>query len=115
MPKDDSRLVYSTEGPVPRKETPSEKKHYTTVSSAPGGPDRKITVRVERKGRGGKAVSVIEGIRMPQKEREALLKQIKVRLGTGGTLKGDAVEIQGDLRDAIVEFLEKAGFRPKRT
>jgi translation initiation factor 1 len=52
---------------------------------------------------------------MPQREMGALLKQFKDRLGTGGTVKDIALEIQGDHRDAVMEVLEKMGYRPKRS
>ncbi len=55
---------------------------------------QKATVRLDRKGRGGKSVTVIEGLRIPQKEREALLKELKAKLGTGGTVEDTRLEIQ---------------------
>lgn len=74
-----------------------------------------MTIRLERKGRGGKSVAVIEGLQMPQKERDELLKQLKARLGTGGTVKDTSLEIQGDHRDALMAALEKMGYTPKRS
>ncbi len=70
-------------------------------------------MRLERKGRGGKSVTVIEGLRMPQKEREALLKQLKAKLGTGGTLKDTCLEIQGDHYDALMAALGNLGYPAK--
>ena len=55
--------------------------------NSPRPSQQKAIVRLDRKGRGGKSVTVIEGLQMPQKEREALLKQLKSKLGTGGTVK----------------------------
>jgi len=76
---------------------------------------QRVTVSLDRKSRGGKSVTVIGGLLMPMKEREALLKQLKTRLGTGGTFKGAALEIQGDQRDTLMAVLEKMGYRPKRS
>ena len=76
---------------------------------------QRVTVSLDRKSRGGKSVTVIGGLLMPMKEREAFIKQLKTRLGTGGTLKDTAFEIQGDQRDTLMAVLEKMGYRPKRS
>jgi translation initiation factor 1 len=111
MPDENSRLVYSTEKAIPRKEKSAEKVLQANVRPA----QQKVTVRLDRKARGGKSVTVIEGLQMLQKEREELLKQLKARLGTGGTVKDTFLEIQGDHRDALMAALEKIGYRPKRS
>jgi len=111
MPGEKSKLVYSTDQAVPRKEKHVEKALHASVRPA----EQKVTVRLDRKSRGGKSVTVIEGLRMPGKEREVLLKQLKVKLGTGGTVKDDTLEIQGDHRDILMAALEKMGYRPKRS
>ena len=110
MPKEKSRLVYSTDKVLPRKEKPAGKAPQTTGSLS----QQKVYVRLDRKGRGGKSVTLIEGIQMPGKDREALLKQFKARLGTGGALKNDVIEIQGDHRDVIIVMLQEMGYKPKR-
>jgi translation initiation factor 1 len=111
MPGENSKLVYSTERTVQRREKPADGALQPCLS-----PDhQKITVRLDRKSRGGKSVTVIEGLRVPQKKRTALLKQLKSRLGTGGTVKGAIIEIQGNHCDAIISALKKMGFTPKRS
>lgn len=111
MPDEKSKLVYSTDRSIPRKEKPIEKVLQT--GERPTSP--KVTVRLDRKGRSGKSVTVIEGPRMQQKDRETLLKLLKARLGTGGTVKDTFLEIQGDHRDALMAVLEKMGYLPKRS
>ncbi len=110
MPEEKSRLVYSTDKVLPNKEKPAGKAPQTK------GPlsQQKVHVRLDRKGRGGKSVTLIEGIQMPGKDREALLKQLKARLGTGGALKNDVIEIQGDQCDVIIAMLQGMGYKPKR-
>lgn len=112
MADNKSRLVYSTDQTVPRREKPAE-------SSPPGlqVPGRqRVTVRLDRKARGGKSVTVVEGLQMPRQERDEFLKTLKTRLGTGGTINAaEALEIQGDQRDPIMSLLEKLGYRPKRS
>lgn len=111
MPEEKSKLIYSTDQSIPRKEKHVEKALPASVRPA----EQKVIVRLDRKGRGGKSVTVIEGLQMQGKEREALLKQLKARLGTGGTLKDATLEIQGDHRDILMATLEKMGYRPKRS
>jgi translation initiation factor 1 len=73
-----------------------------------------VRVQRERKGRRGKTVSVITGIAGSEAARLDVLKQLKMKLGTGGTLKEDAIEIQGDHRERIVELLNAMGYRAKQ-
>jgi translation initiation factor 1 len=108
------RLVYSTDPePVPAASSPA-------LPANPAAPLRtrqqNIPVRValERKGRGGKSVSVIKQVMSHPQGKQALLKLLKTRLGTGGTLKDDTIEIQGDHRDAIVEVLKELGYQAKK-
>jgi len=105
-----SNLVYSTDKIVPGKEGPAQK------SSRAASPASQASIRVclERKGRGGKTVTLIEGIRMSAEESMLLLKQLKTRLGTGGSLKNDLLEIQGDHRDVIMALLQDMGYKAKR-
>jgi translation initiation factor 1 len=111
MPDKNSKLVYSTEQSISRKEKPGKK----TVMSDLSPVLQKVYVRLDRKGRGGKAVTVITGLQMPEKEKEVLLKQLKSGLGTGGTLRDTSIEIQGDHREALITALEKMGYRTKRS
>ena len=110
MPEEKSRLVYSTDKLLPHKVEPAGKVTQATGSLS----QQKVYVRLDRKGRGGKSVTLIEGIQMPGKDREALLKQLKARLGTGGALKNDVIEIQGDHCDVIIAMLQGMGYKPKR-
>jgi translation initiation factor 1 len=74
-----------------------------------------VIVGIERKGRGGKTVSVITGVMSPLAGKEALLKLLKTKLGAGGTLSEEAIEIQGDHRDQIVAILVGLGYKAKRS
>lgn len=78
---------------------------------APTG-DGVVRVQRETKGRGGKAVTVIRGV--PPQQAQSLAQQLKVRCGSGGTLKQGQIEIQGDHCDLIVAALQQAGYRVKR-
>ena len=111
MPDVKSKLVYSTDRVIQKKK-PVE--NALRASAWPVQP-QKVTVRLERKGRGGKSVTVIDDLQMRQKEKEALLKQLKTKLGTGGTVKDTSLEIQGDHRDALMVELGKMGYTAKRS
>jgi translation initiation factor 1 len=110
MSDEKSRLVYSTDKALPRKENRADK----LLQGADARTPKAVRVRLDRKGRGGKSVTLIEGIQRTGKDGEALLRKLKTRLGTGGALKEDALEIQGDHRDAVISLLHDMGYRPKR-
>ena len=111
MTDSNSRLVYSTEEVIPRKEKPTVRKASASADPA----TCKATVRLDRKGRGGKTVTVIEGLQLSDGDSEKLLKKLKTRFGTGGSTKNGALEIQGDHCDGIMAELGKMGYRPKRS
>jgi len=111
MSEDRAKLVYSTGKAIPRKERPAGDIPGPSLNPA----RQKVIVRLDRKQRGGKSVTVIEGLQLPVKEREALLRRLKAGLGTGGTVKDSTLEIQGDHCDTIMTALTGMGYRPKRS
>ncbi len=110
MPEHNSRLVYSTETAIPRKNKPADRNFPDAVPAKSG-----TIVRLDRKGRGGKSVTVIEGLQISAEESEKLLKKLKAKLGTGGAVKNGLLEIQGDHCDAVMGELTGIGYRPKRS
>lgn len=84
---------------------------------APLAGQSKLMVRVGREtaGRGGKGVSVITGLPLPQAQLEELAKQLKKRCGCGGTVRNGVIEIQGDHRDLLVAELTRLGYPAKRS
>lgn len=118
----DDRMVYSTEhgqlGKAMEKSLSKNKKRHNskTGASAPAmtNPAKQgVRIRRESKGRGGKNVSVIEGLSLDEKGLKVLLKKLKSQLGSGGTVKGATLEIQGDHREKLLLLLEKEGFKAK--
>lgn len=71
----------------------------------------KAVVRMERVGRGGKEVTVIEQLDLPVEKREEWLKALKTGLGCGGTIEGTSLVLQGDQRERVPALLEKRGVR----
>jgi translation initiation factor 1 len=72
-----------------------------------------IKMRREKRG-GGREVIILEGFPKGGFDLEALARELKKRLGTGGAVRGFTLEIQGDHRDALAAALLERGFRSKR-
>jgi translation initiation factor 1 len=70
-------------------------------------------LRVEKAGRGGKAVTVIYDLPRNAAFLKALARDLKQACGAGGTVQDDAIEIQGDLRERIRALLLTKGFGVK--
>jgi translation initiation factor 1 len=71
-------------------------------------------VRREKRGRGGKTVTTVTGIPLAGAELKDLGKQLRRQCGTGGTVKDNIIEIQGDHADTVMSALEERGFQAKR-
>ncbi|SRR5258706_16075787 len=76
----------------------------------PKAPARAV-VRIERKDRGGKTVTVIEKLELPYNQREGWMTELKSGLGCGGRVEGDALVLQGDQRDRAAAWLTARGVR----
>ncbi len=109
---DRKRLVYSTETGSLRKRSKQTKSSADTTAIRKAG-KQGVRIRRESKGRGGKTVSVIDGLALNEAEARVLLKRLKGRLGTGGAFKNGVLEIQGDHREALRSLLEAEGYAVK--
>ncbi len=109
-----NKVVFSTDPEPPEPEKP-EKLPPGNPAAAVKARQASVPVRVhrDRSGRGGKTVSVIKGVVSSPAGKEALLKLLKTRLGTGGAIKGDDIEIQGEQREKIVAILNELGYKAK--
>lgn len=84
----------------------------------PKGPTKRgrVDVRREKAGRGGKIVTVVTGFtNISRPEIEDLLRELKKKSGSGGTLKSGSIELQGDRCEMVMTVLAEKGFRPVRT
>jgi translation initiation factor 1 len=72
-----------------------------------------VRVQATRAGRKGKTVTVITGFQAKPETLATLVKQLKTQCGTGGTVKDNEIEIQGDHKQKILEILTKLGYKAK--
>lgn len=107
-----ARTVFSTElGRVcPRCGWP-EKNCSCAVESQESVPDRIVArLRIEKAGRKGKTVTVIDSLPKNQDFLKALAKELKKLCGAGGTVVENRVEIQGNRLDQLREILRAKGW-----
>jgi translation initiation factor 1 len=80
---------------------------------APGvrQPPARAVVRLERKGRGGKEVTVVEKLELKPAELEKWGKELKQSLGCGGVVEGKDILVQGDQRERVKAWLEGRGVK----
>jgi len=101
-------VVYSTE--TGRVANQRNAKKAAAPPVAGGG----ILVRREKKGRGGKEVTVILGLTSNQHDLKAIAKRLKTRIGTGGAIKNGTIEIQGNHCEQVVTLLLQEGIKAKQ-
>ena len=81
----------------------------------PAHPERSVpsvpraVVRLERSGRKGKEVTVIDHLDLTATERDAWLQSLKSALGCGGTIEATSLVLQGDHRKRLPALLSKRG------
>ena len=102
-------MVYST-NPDFKFETQEEEEVQTLDPK-----DQKLIVALDKKGRAGKQVTVVNGFVGSADNLETLGKSLKTKCGVGGSVKDGSILIQGDQRDKIVTILNNLGYtRAKR-
>jgi translation initiation factor 1 len=102
-----SRLVYSTDAGRIKSE-PSTAKEPAAATG-----DGIVRLHRQTKGRKGKGVTLVTGLALPDADLKALAKQLKQLCGTGGSVKEGQIEIQGDQRAKLKDYLEEKGYRVK--
>lgn len=73
-----------------------------------------LIVSIDRKGRGGKQVTLVSGFVGTSDDIAELGRTLKVKCGVGGSAKDGEITIQGDFRDRVTTLLKDMGYRAKR-
>lgn len=113
------RTVWSDErggqiGGSPSKQNRKKKQKVPKGITRAGFPDDGV-VRIcrEKSGRGGKTVTVVVGVPGGTPAREEMLRDLKKLCGCGGKLQSGVLEIQGDQRDRIMDYLAGKDIKAK--
>lgn len=101
-----SKLVYQEFG---------NSNNQATARAVPDLPPQQQNLRVQatRAGRKGKTVTVITGLQHNPESMNKLLKKLKAQCGSGGTVKEDTLEIQGEHKQKLLDILTKLGYKAK--
>jgi translation initiation factor 1 len=75
--------------------------------------EQKLTVQASRKGRKGKTVTVVSGFQTSTAMLTELAKKLKGQCGSGGTVKDQTLEIQGNHCQTLAEVLKQLGYPVK--
>lgn len=100
-----NRVVYAEFGTTPA----------ATERAVPDLPPNQQQIRIQttRKGKGGKTVTVLTGFQSSPDTLKALLKKLKAQCGSGGTVKEQELEIQGDHAETLLQRLLALGYQAK--
>ena len=106
--KDRLGVMYST-NPDFQYNTGNEEEEETLPKEK-----QQLRIALDKRNRGGKAVTLITGFRGTAGDLEALGKFLKVKCGVGGSAKDGEIIVQGDLRPKVLEILQKEGYVKSR-
>lgn len=109
----DKKLVYSTRSGDERKKPESNSGPHHALPPQ----QQNLKVMRDKKGRGGKVVTMITGFALSEADLTELSKMLKSLCGAGGTVKiedgSQIIEVQGDHRERVAEKLKSLGYKVK--
>ena len=76
--------------------------------------EQKLYVSIDKKNRGGKEVTLVEGFIGNSEDLKELGKYLKSKCGVGGTSKNNVINIQGNHREKVMALLSNMGYHVKR-
>ena len=100
-----SGLVYSTD-PTFKIVEEVDDEEQTLIPA-----EQKIKIRLDKKHRGGKMVTLIENFIGTNLDKEDIGKKLKTACGTGGAVKDGEILVQGDNREKVLQWLLKNGYK----
>jgi translation initiation factor 1 len=103
--KDRLNVVFST-NPNFQYETEEEEEQELLPKN-----QQKLRVKLDRKNRGGKTVTLVTGFVGPEEDLKALGKLLKGKLGVGGSAKDGEIIIQGEFKERVIDILLKEGYK----
>ncbi len=85
------------------------------AKAVPDLPPQQQSIRIQatRAGRKGKTVTVVTGLQHNPESMSKLLKKLKAQCGTGGTIKDNNLEIQGEHKQKLLDIMTKLGYKAK--
>lgn len=98
-----SALVFSTNPDMMKEEAPE-------AQETPEPKVQKLRVRIEKKQRAGKTVTVVDGFAGTDEDFMDLGKKLKTKCGAGGSAKDSEILIQGDYKDKVIAWLKEWGY-----
>ena len=96
------RMVYSTNPDAMKQDEPE--------IETPAANKQTLKVRLDRKQRKGKTVTLVEGFVGSNEELETLTKTLKTKCGVGGSAKDGDIILQGEFKEKVVELLKQLGY-----
>jgi len=105
--KNRAGIIYSTNPDYEYQDSGNEEPE--TLSPA----QQDLRIWLDRKG-GGKIITVVKGFIGTNADLEALGKQLKALCGSGGTVKDNEIQIQGDHREKVINWLTGKSYKAKK-
>ena len=104
-----SGIMFSTDPEFVYEENKQEEQQFLPNAQ------QDLRVTLDRKNRGGKTVTLVTGFIGPLEDLERLTKILKTKCGVGGSAKDGEIILQGDFKEKVFLFLQKEGYKIKKS
>ncbi len=98
---------------LPQEEPPTQESNNKPTGNTAATRQPRLDIILDKKGRKGKAATIVAGFTIADNEIEAVSAKIKQSLGTGGSARGGEILIQGDKRKEVLAALSAMGFKAR--